>query len=51
MLAHYSILKVNRVGSHLTLTLDRPGYVNFVMKDVDQKSFPTSVKPEGDINR
>ncbi len=50
VLAHYSILKVERDGSRLTLTLDKPGYANFMMKNVDQKRFAGSLAPIGDIN-
>lgn len=50
VLAHYSILKVRKAGSGLALTLDKPGYANYMMKNVKLKRVGSSVMPAGTIN-
>jgi hypothetical protein len=49
VLAHYSVLKVGVNGGRLALTLVTPGYVNFMTKDINQKTF-SSAAPLGTIN-
>jgi len=50
VLAHYYILKVDQDDNQLTLTLLKPGSVNFMMKDVPLKQFAGSMTPTGKIN-
>jgi hypothetical protein len=50
VVAHYAILSVRRSDDKMSLTLVKPGYVNFMLKDVNQKGFGSSVQPQGNIN-
>jgi hypothetical protein len=50
VLAHYSILKVDLDGDRLALTLAKPGYANFMIKDMDQQRFAGSLISAGDLN-
>ncbi len=50
VLAHYAILSVRRSDDKMSLTLVKPGYVNFMLKDVNQKGLRSSVQPLGNIN-
>jgi hypothetical protein len=50
VIAHYTLLRPERQNQTIRLTVVKPGYVNVMLKNVNQNRFATSASVEGAIN-